>query len=65
MFDRDDWAPEVMYDHCPTPRTPEGCNEVFDRMAAQFREAIGFPGVRRYVATVLEFYDGYRAEGVW
>jgi soluble lytic murein transglycosylase len=33
--------------------------------ASQFREAIGFPGVRRYVATVLEFYDGYRAEGVW
>ena len=33
--------------------------------AAQFREAISFPGVRRYVTTVLEFYDGYRAEGAW
>lgn len=30
---------------------------------AQFREAITFPGVRRYVETVTEFYEMYRAEG--
>jgi soluble lytic murein transglycosylase len=29
--------------------------------AAQFREAITFPGVRRYVESVLEFYESYRA----
>jgi hypothetical protein len=44
LFDRDDWAPEVMCDHCPVPSTPEGCNEVFNRMAAQFRAAFGFAG---------------------
>jgi hypothetical protein len=42
LFDRDDWAPEVMCDHCPVPSTPKDCNEVFNRMAAQFREAFGF-----------------------
>lgn len=31
--------------------------------AAQFREAITFPGVRRYVETVTEFYESYRSEG--
>ena len=31
--------------------------------AAQFQEAITFPGVRRYVDTVTEFCAGYRTEG--
>jgi len=31
--------------------------------AAQFQEAITFPGVRRYVDTVMELYAGYRTEG--
>jgi len=30
---------------------------------AEFREAITFPGVRRYVDSVIDFYDGYRANG--
>jgi hypothetical protein len=42
LFDRDDWAPEVMRGHCPMPQTAEGCNEVFNRTAAQFRAAFGF-----------------------
>lgn len=29
----------------------------------QFREAITYPGVRRYVDTVRELYESYRAEG--
>ncbi|MEI8373601.1 MAG: hypothetical protein WCJ35_12310 [Planctomycetota bacterium] len=54
LFDRDDWAPEVMRGHCPVPSTPEGCNEVFNRMAAQFREAFGFArrlGVKTCIGT--------------
>jgi len=42
LFERDDWAPPVMVGHCPQPATPEGCNEVFNRMAVQFRDAFAF-----------------------
>ncbi|MCX6877945.1 MAG: malectin domain-containing carbohydrate-binding protein [Verrucomicrobia bacterium] len=42
LFERDDWAPPVMVGQCPQPTTPEGSNEVFNRMAAQFRDAFGF-----------------------
>ena len=42
MFDRNDWAPPAMIGHCPLPTTPEGCNEVFNRVAMQFRKAFGF-----------------------
>jgi hypothetical protein len=42
LFDRDDWAPEVMRGQCPVPSTPEGCNAVFNRTAAQFHEAFSF-----------------------
>ena len=42
LFERDDWAPPVMVGQCPQPTTPEGCNEVFNRMADQFRDAFGF-----------------------
>lgn len=38
---------------------PDGQNTT----AAQFQEAITFPGVRRYIDTVTEFYAGYRTEG--
>jgi soluble lytic murein transglycosylase len=31
--------------------------------AAEFREAITFPGVRRYIDSVMDFYEGYRANG--
>ena len=31
--------------------------------AAEFRDAITFPGVRRYVETVVDYYDYYRTEG--
>jgi hypothetical protein len=54
LFDRDDFAPEVMCGHCPVPSAPEGCNEVFDRTAAQFREAFGFArrlGVKTCIGT--------------
>ena len=54
LFDRDDWAPEVMRDHCPVPQTPEDCNDVFNRMAAQFRAAFGFArrlGVKTCIGT--------------
>ena len=42
LFDRDDWAPAVLEGYCPLPQTPQGCNEVFNRTAAQFREAFTF-----------------------
>jgi hypothetical protein len=42
LFERDDWAPPVMVGQCPQPTTPEGSNEVFNRMAVQFRDAFGF-----------------------
>ena len=38
----DDWAPAVMRGHCPLPQTPEACNEVFNRMAAQFQRRLHF-----------------------
>ena len=42
LFERDDWGPDVMLDQCPVPKTPEGCNEVFNRVGAQFRDAFQF-----------------------
>jgi hypothetical protein len=39
LFERDDWAPPVMAGHCPLPATPDACNEVFNRMGEQFRDA--------------------------
>ena len=54
LFDDDAWAPEVMRGHCPVPQTPEACNEVFNRMAAQFRDAFTFArrlGVKTCIGT--------------
>jgi soluble lytic murein transglycosylase len=31
--------------------------------AEQFREAIAFPGVRRYIESVTEYYEAYKAGG--
>ena len=42
LFERDDWAPPVLAGHCPLPETPEACNNVFNRMGAQFQDAFSF-----------------------
>ena len=42
LFERDDWAPSALEGHCPLPQTPEACNEVFNRVAAQFEDAFTF-----------------------
>lgn len=54
LFEDDAWAPAVMLDHCPEPETPEACNGVFNRMAAQFHDAFGFArqlGVKTCIGT--------------
>ena len=42
LFDDEAWAPDVMRGNCPLPATPEACNEVFNRMGDQFRDAFSF-----------------------
>ena len=42
LFDDDAWAPDVMRGHCPLPVTPEDCNDVFNRMGEQFKDAFTF-----------------------
>jgi hypothetical protein len=54
LFSDDAWAPEVMRGHCPLPETPAACNDVFNRTAAQFRDAFGFArelGVKTCIGT--------------
>ena len=54
LFADDAWAPEVMRGYCPSPETPAACNEVFNRMAAQFQDAFRFArelGVKTCVGT--------------
>jgi hypothetical protein len=54
LFERDDWAPPVLEGYCPVPQTPEACNDVFNRMAAQFRDAFAFArqlGVKTCIGT--------------
>lgn len=54
LFEDDAWAPEVMRGHCPVPQTPEACNEIFNRMAVQFRDAFGLArelGVKTCIGT--------------
>jgi hypothetical protein len=54
LFQDDAWAPEVMRGYCPVPETPEACNDVFNLMAAQFRDAFSFArelGVKTCVGT--------------
>ena len=40
LFDRDDWAPPVLEGYCPLPQTPQACNEVFNRTAAQISRGL-------------------------
>jgi hypothetical protein len=42
LFERDDWAPPAFAGYCPLPQTPDACNDVFNRMAAQFKDAFTF-----------------------
>jgi hypothetical protein len=42
LFERDDWAPPVLAGLCPLPVSPADCNEVFNRMGTQFRDAFQF-----------------------
>lgn len=54
LFEDDAWAPEVMREHCPLPVTPDDCNDVFNRTAAQFRDAFTFArelGVKTCIGT--------------
>lgn len=54
LFDDDAWAPDVFRGDCPLPSTPEACNDVFNRMAAQFKDAFTFArqlGVKTCVGT--------------
>ena len=54
LFEREDWAPPVLEGYCPLPQTPAACNEVFDRMGAQFHDAFTFArhlGVRTCIGT--------------
>jgi hypothetical protein len=54
LFDRDDWAPPAFVDHCPLPSGPRACNQVFNRMAEQFRDAFTFArrlGVKTCIGT--------------
>jgi hypothetical protein len=54
LFDDEAWAPEVMRGHCPVPVTPNDCNEVFNRMGAQFKETFTFArnlGVKTCIGT--------------
>jgi hypothetical protein len=42
LFDNDAWAPDVLRGHTPLPVTPDDCNDVFNRMGAQFKDAFTF-----------------------
>ena len=42
LFAEDDFGPSVTRGQRPRPKTPEGCNEVFERASGLFREAFGF-----------------------
>jgi hypothetical protein len=42
LFDDEAWAPDVLRGHTPFPSSPEACNDVFNRMGAQFNDAFTF-----------------------
>ena len=42
LFEDDDWGPDVMAGYCPSPTTPEECNDVFNRTGELLREAFTF-----------------------
>ncbi|MGD0094793.1 MAG: malectin domain-containing carbohydrate-binding protein, partial [Planctomycetota bacterium] len=39
LFEHDEYGSDVMLGHCPLPKTPEACNEVFTRAGALLHEA--------------------------
>ncbi len=39
LFDRDSHSSQVLYDLTPQPKTPDQCNEVFNRAGALYRQA--------------------------
>lgn len=54
LFERNDYGPDVMGRHIPSPMTLEGCNEVFNNTAALLREAFTLAhqlGVKTCVGT--------------
>ncbi len=54
LFDDEAWAPPVLRGHCPLPETSDDCNEVFNRMGAQFNAAFAFArqlGVKTCIGT--------------
>jgi hypothetical protein len=54
LFDRDAYGSDVMRDMCPKPKTPDECNEVFNRAGTMLSEAFRFAhalGVKTCVGT--------------
>ena len=54
LFDDEGWAPDVLRGMAPLPSTPDEQNEMFNRMAAQFKDAFTFArqlGVKTAVGT--------------
>jgi hypothetical protein len=54
LFERDDFAAEVMWEYLPQPTTPEASNELFERAADLLRDAFSFArqvGVQTCVGT--------------
>jgi hypothetical protein len=44
LFDRDDYGVDYMRGMTPWPKTPEDCNELFDRMGGLLRSVFSFAG---------------------
>jgi hypothetical protein len=42
LFARDDWAPAALEGYCPMPQTADACNDVFNRVGTQFKDAFTF-----------------------
>jgi len=42
LFPEDDYGPDVTRGHRPIPKTPEGCNEVFNRTAVMLRDVFSY-----------------------
>lgn len=54
LFRDDAWSPDVLRGYCPLPQTPDACDAIFDRTAAQFRESFTFArrlGVKTCIGT--------------
>jgi len=42
LFEEDDFGPSVTHGYRPLPKTPEACNEVFERTSGMLRDAFGY-----------------------